>query len=261
MSTRPPYRCKVNSVSTSVARARNRRGEGSRLRDEIVAAATQLIDTAGSSDAVTLRAVAREVGIAAPSIYAHFADREEILTAVVADTFDALAATLRDATSGVADPVARLRAGCRAYVDFAGRRPQAYQVLFACGPSTEPLTREELLGADAFGQLVTCIAQCVEAGVSTSAAAGDDATALWVALHGYAGLRSSSPGFPWPAEPAFLDGLIDRLAWIAPAPATGPRSGRSRTRTSATEDPATKDTSPKDTAPRNTASKNTAPRG
>ena len=48
-------------------RERNRRGEGGKLRADIVAGATQLLEDTGSEDAVTLRAVARQVGISAPS--------------------------------------------------------------------------------------------------------------------------------------------------------------------------------------------------
>ena len=44
---------------------------------------------------LTLAAVAREAGIAAPSIYRHFPDRDELVEAVVADRFDRL-----DAESG-----------------------------------------------------------------------------------------------------------------------------------------------------------------
>jgi AcrR family transcriptional regulator len=53
---------------TEVLRARNRRGEGSKLRADILAAATRLLEQTGSEEAVTLRAVARQVGISAPSI-------------------------------------------------------------------------------------------------------------------------------------------------------------------------------------------------
>jgi AcrR family transcriptional regulator len=50
-------------------RVRNRRGQGGRLRTDIVTAAAELLDEAGTEQAVTLRAVARRIGIAAPSIY------------------------------------------------------------------------------------------------------------------------------------------------------------------------------------------------
>jgi hypothetical protein len=33
----------------------------------------------------------------------------------------------------------------------------------------------------------------------------------WVALHGYATLRASSPHFAWPAETTMLDRIVDSL--------------------------------------------------
>src|SRR5215471_3221966 len=78
------YGCQVTGVSTSRSRRRNRRGEGSQLRADIVTAARELIEESGSAEAVTLRAVARRVGIAAQSIYGHFPGPEQIVRAVVA---------------------------------------------------------------------------------------------------------------------------------------------------------------------------------
>jgi AcrR family transcriptional regulator len=63
-----------------------RRGEGSELRADIIAAAA-LIEETGSEQSVTLREVARRIGIAAPSIYEHFPSREAIVYAVVDDCF------------------------------------------------------------------------------------------------------------------------------------------------------------------------------
>src|SRR6266700_821441 len=60
-------------------RQRNARGQGARLTQDIVSAALALIEREGSDEAVTLRAVAREIGIAAPSIYNHFPDRDAIV--------------------------------------------------------------------------------------------------------------------------------------------------------------------------------------
>ena len=50
------------------ARRRIRRGEGDRLREEIITVASQMIGETGDDSALTLRGVARRVGIAAPSI-------------------------------------------------------------------------------------------------------------------------------------------------------------------------------------------------
>jgi AcrR family transcriptional regulator len=98
-------------------RTRNRRGEGARLREEVIAAAAGLIEEKGQ-DAVSLRAIARIAGITAPSIYAHFEDLDDVLEAAVANTFDALAAYLSRGIEAHTDPVARLLGACHAYVAF-----------------------------------------------------------------------------------------------------------------------------------------------
>src|SRR6187402_1454924 len=101
----------ASSVRTRVV---NRRGQGERLRDEILDAASRLLATSGSRDAVTLRAVAREAAIAAPSIYPHFPNRDAVLDAVVVRTFDQLAAFCSAAGAQVPPGAARLDAICLA---------------------------------------------------------------------------------------------------------------------------------------------------
>jgi AcrR family transcriptional regulator len=191
-------------------RPRNRRGQGARPTEDIVTGALALIDRAGSAEAVTLRAVAREVGIAAPSIYPHFADREAILAAVVARVFDELAAAIKAAAAAAGpDPVDQLVAGCAGYVDFGLSQPARYGVLFAgrwgpaadyCqpvafGPDGRPVLE---WGAEAFSLLLHGIEDCVTAGRSASTDVVADATAVWVSLHGTVTLRTTLPGFPWP---------------------------------------------------------------
>src|SRR3954467_2567811 len=64
------------------ARGRNRRGQGELLREEIIAAALRLLDELADDQALSLRAVAREIGIAATSVYIQFADRDLVLAAM-----------------------------------------------------------------------------------------------------------------------------------------------------------------------------------
>jgi len=198
----------------------NRRGEGSRLRAEIVAAASALLEENGNEDAITLRGVARAIGIAAPSIYAHFPDVDAILDAVVADAFEDLDAALVDASAAEGDLLGSV---CRAYVSFALERPHRYRVMFGRyraepgAPVNRPRPIEELSGATAFQRLVTAVAARAGAGRGRDVGSDRDpdtaetATALWVALHGYASLRASVPAFPWPPEDALLRTLVDRL--------------------------------------------------
>src|SRR5690348_11951499 len=66
------------------ARARTRapKGHGDQLRDEILEAAEALLIETGSSEAVSIRAVADRVGVTPPSIYRHFEDKTELLVEV-----------------------------------------------------------------------------------------------------------------------------------------------------------------------------------
>jgi AcrR family transcriptional regulator len=199
-------------------RTRNRRGEGAKLRTDILNAAAALLDETGDEQAVTLRAVARKVRISAPSIYRQLADRQAILLALAQEAFAELADRLTEATGP--DPAARLRAVCMAYLDFAVTRPQHYQVMFgglwdgAAAVEQAAVTDAEIsdLGQEAIGAFVTALTDCVAAGSSTSTDPGADAVALWLGLHGLAQQRAVSTRFPWPVDIA--ERLIGPLAHL-----------------------------------------------
>jgi AcrR family transcriptional regulator len=85
----------------------------------------------GDESAVTLRAVARRVGIATPSIYRHFPDRPRIMLAAVRAAFVELEAALRTAVAASGDdPRRRLFAVCQAYLEFARAHPGRYRTMF-----------------------------------------------------------------------------------------------------------------------------------
>jgi AcrR family transcriptional regulator len=208
--------------ATTATRTRNRRGEGSRLRDEIVSGAVALLDETGDETSVTLRAVARRVGISAPSIYRHFADQPSIMLAVVEQAFDELEAELRGAREAAGnDPRARLFAVCTGYLEFARKRPGRYRTMFG-GLWMPDLEASSLTEADmqALGQgsmrlLAEVLRDCVAAGIATSTDLSADAVALWVGLHGLAHQQSVTVSFPWPADIA--ERLVVALAHLTDA--------------------------------------------
>ena len=202
-------------------RARNRRGQGGRLRQDIVDAATALLDETGTASAVTLRAVARRVGITAPAIYPHFSDPRAIVLAVVQEEFERLREHLRAAVARAEDdPVARLLAACHSYLDYARARPQRYLVLFGGVWNADEAVRDSAvrrvdvddLGQGTLEDLTALLQRCVDEGRSRSTDVDTDAVALWLGLHGLAHQRIASSAFPWP--PDLEHRLIERLTYL-----------------------------------------------
>lgn len=184
-----------------------------------MAAAAEILEETCNEDAVSLRAVARRVGITAPAIYGHFADREAILAAVVTDAFVDLFDAVNISEEDHPDPVARLRATLAGYLWFADERPGRFRLLFGRRRNlTAGIPRAEsvrdMVGAEAFGTLIDGIERCVAAGRSTSKDPERDAAQLWIGLHGYATLRVSVPYFPWPSQDEVTDDLLRRTAFV-----------------------------------------------
>jgi AcrR family transcriptional regulator len=180
-------------------RPRNRRGQGARLRDELIEAARRLLSTAEQETDVSIRAVAREAGAAPQSFYLQFASLDELLYAVYATEYDALRQAMAQAASEAPDPQARLVAVCTAYCRYAQAQPSRYRAL--TGVRGQPRHPEwdgrPLPGAPAFALIRDTAAEAL-ASAGSSADPFLAASTLWAALHGLVSLLASRPAFPWP---------------------------------------------------------------
>lgn len=187
----------------------NKWGEGQRLREEITQAARRLLGRATSRDTVTLRAIAREAGIAAPSIYKRFSNRDAVLDAVVSSTFDQLATVCEDAFHRGVTGAERVRAISRAYVAFAVEHPSEYRILFErSADNREANPRPYPAGIRAFRSLIDAVEQMGAEGTSNGHDPMQSAEALWAALHGAVTLIPATPGFPWSPISVIVETLI-----------------------------------------------------
>jgi AcrR family transcriptional regulator len=183
------------STTAPVRRKRAQRGSGEQLRAEIVAAAKNLLARAESVDSVSIRSVADAVGVTSPSIYLHFADKNDLVAAVVADVFTELDAAMVTAGDRARSPLERLRAYGLAYVRFAIDHPEHYR-LAAMDPCPRPHV-DEVLHSSAFTNFQATVTECMDAGIF---AAGDPLPItldLWAAAHGIASLMIAKPFLPW----------------------------------------------------------------
>jgi AcrR family transcriptional regulator len=206
-------RAPAGDKQARLGRRRNPRGQGGRLRAEILTAAVSLVGRLGSVEALSLRAVAREAAVTPMSIYAHFETKEELIWALIDSEFERLAERLDRAEADKGDPVERLRARSLAYVRFGLENPGNFLVLFGtAGRPTPPKgTPEQLPGWPAFAGFAAAIEACISRRRAPQLDPRSAATRLWAALHGMTVLRLSKKGFPWPPVERLVDELLTDL--------------------------------------------------
>ena len=107
-------------------------------RDDILGAACDLLVT-GGLDGLSMRKLAKQLGVTAPALYRHYESKETVLVDVVGEAFKVFAQYLHRALEG-RTPVERFRLTGRSYLAFALEHPQYYALLHAA---------HEIMGHDA----------------------------------------------------------------------------------------------------------------
>ena len=102
------------------------------LRDALVAAGMALLEQR-TTQQLSLREVARAVGVSATAVYRHFPDKDALMRAMAGRGFAMLGEMQARAASGLGQPAAFIAAGV-AYVRFALSNPAVFRVMFSCPP-------------------------------------------------------------------------------------------------------------------------------
>lgn len=99
--------------------------------DEIRATAWKQLGEMGVQ-ALSLRGIAREMGMTAPALYRYYADRDALIVALLVDAFTSFTSALeigRD-TRDLDDHADRVRVICKSYFQWAVQNPQRYILMF-----------------------------------------------------------------------------------------------------------------------------------
>jgi AcrR family transcriptional regulator len=99
------------------------------LTTEITDAARRQLAEVGAA-ALSLRAVAREVGMVSSAVYRYFPSRDELLTRLIIDGYDDLGAAAEAADPPSAPPAERWMAVCRTVRSWAQAHPHEYALLY-----------------------------------------------------------------------------------------------------------------------------------
>lgn len=207
------------------------------LASALVDAALVLLDETQDWD-FSLREVARRASVSHNAPYKHFPEKRDLLAAVAARGFEALAENALSSLEGLTDARARLLACGRAFVARGIANPALYRLMFSAVLTSPEAGRpeiEKVAAAEARAIIDATVADGVQSGVfppsmanpSESAAAS---LAIWSILHGltmlaiddFVGPPKDVEALVDPILGALLDGIashppaLSARIWIAP---------------------------------------------
>jgi AcrR family transcriptional regulator len=158
------------------------------VRDELVAAAEDLLAEKGSADAVSVADVVGRVGVTPPVLYAHFADKADLFRAVHQRRMTDFRDTLRRATRRSSSPLDALEKRGRAYIRYATTKADTYRALFLSAHAfdAEFFANPAMRLLTAYDDLVTNIQECIAAGEVPPGDVELLARVVWTQVHGVA---------------------------------------------------------------------------
>jgi AcrR family transcriptional regulator len=172
----------------------NTKGRRERLRAETTAEIKKValeLMASGGPDAITLRAIAREMGMTANAIYGYFATRDDLVTTLISNVYTSLADSVDAAwdAAPAQHPAARIQAWAHAFRNWALANPEGFRLVYGDPvPGYQPPK----------GGAAPEAARRVCTGI----------TALAAAAWPPAELRYSDSDFEWPD---FDPGLLDKV--------------------------------------------------
>jgi AcrR family transcriptional regulator len=176
------------------------------IEGRILAAALRILDERGA-DALTVRGIATEAGIAPMGIYNRFDGKMGVYEALWVEGFDRLTATL-GAVAATPDPSADLLSCGRRYRGFARENAAHYRMMFMSTVNDfTPSAPAALAGARALQRLVDLVERAQRAGQLPAGAPIDLAQSFWAAVHGFVSLELLDMIFAGDVERAF-DALL-----------------------------------------------------
>lgn len=205
-------------------RQRNQRGEGIRLREEAMQAAMRILDRSPAGQ-LSLRAVAKEAGVSAPSLYRQFEDANSMLKEVMSECWRQVADAMlaENSLSGNGRALEILKAQMCAYVRYAMERPSRYQLLFALPLGWQAEFEGPL--RPAYRAVLETILQLQKQGGRLPTADAVSSAILTIScVHGRIAIAHLAPARPGNSAARIQEYACDVLDRLFAAPATTRRS-------------------------------------
>jgi AcrR family transcriptional regulator len=158
------------------------------VRNRLVDAALLILEQAGPHQ-LNLRTIAAHAGVAPSTVYYHYKNKEDLLGWLAQSGFESLRMAMAEGARDQRSP-SQMRGALRAYVDFARRRPQLYQLMYQIHDRGE---LDAVLNGEhaAFAEMARAVAD-VAAGRYPQETVDDCSVAIWAAGRGIAAIALSA---------------------------------------------------------------------
>jgi AcrR family transcriptional regulator len=166
------------------------------LREALLIKGLELLESSQDAE-ISLRELAREVGVSANAAYRHFANKEALMLAMASEGFTQFSHAQVAAIHQGDTPKQQFTLAGRAYIDFACKNPALYRLMFGRFFASHRSDDMNNAGNIAFQGLINMIAMVLQADPK-SPLVDSAAIHAWSVVHGLSTL--------------ILDGYFDRHA-------------------------------------------------
>jgi AcrR family transcriptional regulator len=177
-------------------------------RELVLDAARARLERGGAGD-LSLRGVARDLGVTAPALYAYVDHKQDLLAAVATEHFDRLLARFEAVEAD--DTLDRIRALGRAYVDHALESPALFRLMFRYLPARTAGAAAFPPAARAFEAAAATMAAAAEAGALTVDDVPLASMTMWAAVHGVAEVLLMGFDFDAGGADALITSVIETV--------------------------------------------------
>ena len=163
------------------------------VKDLILSAAREIFLAEGYEN-TSIRKIATKIEYSPGIIYNHFKDKNDLLLALHDKAFECKIEALFLSVQNMPDPLERLKATGRGYIQYGIDNPQDYELMFILSCTMEALAVKEEFwqdGAMAINMLKENIKECMEAGYFRKDINPDEISLiLWSQVHGLVSLHN-----------------------------------------------------------------------
>ncbi len=163
------------------------------VKDLILSAAREIFLAEGYEN-TSIRKTASKIEYSPGIIYNHFKDKNDLLLALHDKAFECKIEALFLSVQNMPDPLERLQATGRGYIQYGIDNPQDYELMFILSCTMEALAVKEEFwqdGAMAINMLKENIKECMEAGYFRKDINPDEISLiLWSQVHGLVSLHN-----------------------------------------------------------------------